>query len=132
MKDRMMNENEIGAIVVDTAVKLHNELGPGLLESVYETLLARLLEKRDLFVERQVGIPVHFMGEFFEEGFRADLIIEKKVILELKSVEILKPVHKKQLLTYLKLTGLKLGFILNFGDALMKNGIIRIINGEIP
>ena len=71
------------------------------------------------------------MGEFFEEGFRADIIIEKKVILELKSVEILKPVHKKQLLTYLKLTGLKLGFILNFGDALMKNGIIRIINGEI-
>ena len=71
------------------------------------------------------------MGEFFEEGIRADLIIEKKVILELKSVEILKPVHKKQLLTYLKLTGLKLGFILNFGDALMKNGIIRIINGEI-
>jgi len=126
-----MNENEIGAMVVDVAVKLHKELGPGLLESVYETLFARLLEKRGLFVERQVGIPIHFMGEFFEEGFRADLIIEKKVILELKSVETLKPVHKKQLLTYLKLTGLKLGYIINFGDALMKNGIVRIINGQI-
>lgn len=74
-----MNENEIGAIVVDTAVKLHKELGPGLLETVYETLFAHLLENRGLFTERQVGIPIHFMGEFFEEGFRADLIIEKKM-----------------------------------------------------
>ncbi len=126
-----MNENEIGTIVVDTAVKLHKELGPGLLESVYEKLLARLLERRGLLVERQVGIPIQFMGESFEEGFRADLIIEKKVILELKSVEMLKPVHKKQLLTYLKLTGLKLGYIINFGEALMKDGIVRIINGQL-
>ncbi len=126
-----MTENEIGKIVVDTAVHLHQELGPGLLESVYESVLSRLLAKRELRVRRQASIPIEFNGESFDEGFRADIVIEEKVILELKSVEKLNPVHKKQLLTYLKLTGMKLGFVLNFGEELMKTGIVRIINGYL-
>jgi GxxExxY protein len=124
-----MTENEIGNIVVATAIRLHQELGPGLLESVYEAILSRMLEKQGLRVQRQVGVPIEFGGERFEEGFRADIIVEGKVILELKSVEKLNPVHKKQLITYLKLTGMKLGYVLNFGDELMKTGIVRLING---
>jgi GxxExxY protein len=124
-----MSENEIGSIVVDTAVYLHKKLGPGLLETVYETIFLRLLTKKGLHVQRQVSIPIEFEGEQFDEGFRADLFIDGKVIIELKSVEKLTPAHKKQLLTYLKLTNTKLGFILNFGAGLMKDGIARIING---
>ncbi len=124
-----MTENEIGRIVVNTAIRLHQDLGPGLLESVYEAILAKLLTQQGLHVQRQVGIPIEYNGERFEEGFRADIIVEGKVILELKSVERLNPVHKKQLLTYLKLTQLKLGYVLNFGEELMKTGIVRIING---
>jgi GxxExxY protein len=124
-----MNENEIGSLVVDTAVYLHKNLGPGLLESVYETVLTRLMVKKGLSVQRQVSIPIEFEGEYFDEGFRVDLFIEGKVIIELKSVEKITGVHKKQLLTYLKLTGTKLGFIINFGAELMKDGIVRIING---
>jgi len=126
-----MTENEIGKIVVDTAIRLHQELGPGLLESVYEAILARMLERQGLRVQRQVGIPIEFGGERFDEGFRADIVVEGKVILELKSVEKLNPVHKKQLLTYLKLTGMKLGFVLNFNEELMKTGIVRTINGYL-
>ena len=126
-----MHENEVGTIIVDSAVRLHQALGPGLLESVYEITLARQLEKRGLSVQRQVGIPIEFAGEHFEIGFRADLIVEGKIIVELKSVEVIKPVHKKQLLTYLRLTGMKLGYLLNFGAALMKNGITRTINGTL-
>ena len=126
-----MHENEIGTLIVDCAVHLHQGLGPGLLETVYETVLARRLEKRGLRVDRQVPIPIEFDGEKFNEGFRADLVVEGKVIIELKSVEKVSPAHKKQLLTYLKLTGLKLGYLLNFGDALMKNGITRTINGQL-
>ena len=126
-----MTENEIGKIVVDTAVRLHQELGPGLLESVYEVILTRMLERQGLHVLRQVGIPIEFGGERFDEGFRADIIIEGKVILELKSVEKVNSVHKKQLLTYLKLTDMKLGFVLNFGEELMKTGIVRLINGYL-
>ena len=126
-----MEENAIGTIVVDCAIQLHRALGPGLLETVYEVTLSRLLEKHGLVVERQVAVSIEFDGEQFDEGFRADLIIEKKVILELKSVERANPVHKKQLLTYLRLTGLKLGYLLNFGDELMKHGITRIINGDL-
>lgn len=126
-----MHENEIGAIIVDCAVNLHKGLGPGLLESVYEPVLARQLERAGLHVQRQVAVPIQFDGLSFDEGFRADLIVNQLVIIELKSVEKLHPVHKKQLLTYLKLTGLKLGYLLNFGDELMKNGITRIINGEL-
>ena len=116
---------------VDCAVKLHKALGPGLLESVYEAVLARQLKQAGLSVQRQVAVPIHFEGLSFDEGFRADLIVNQKVIIELKSVETVHPVHKKQLLTYLRLTGRKLGYLLNFGDELMKNGITRIINGNL-
>ena len=126
-----MKENEIGAIVVDTAVALHRDLGPGLLETVYETILARALERRGLHVGRQVSVPITYAGDTFNEGFRADLIVGKLVIIELKSVERVLPAHKKQLSTYLRLTGLKLGFLLNFGEALMRDGITRTINGNL-
>lgn len=126
-----LDENGVGREIVDCAVKLHKALGPGLLESVYEVTLARLLEKRGLRIERQVSIPFVFDGERFEQGFRADLIVEGKVIIELKSVEKLSPAAKKQLLTYLKLTNLKLGYVLNFGAELMKQGITRTINGSL-
>ena len=124
-----MNENEIGAVIVDTAVNLHKSLGSGLLESVYEIILMKLLVKKGLSVQRQVAIPIEFEGEYFNEGFRVDLFVQGKVIIELKSIEKITDAHKKQLLTYLKLTNTKLGFILNFGAELMKNGIIRIVNG---
>ena len=126
-----MTENEIGTIVVDGALKIHKALGPGLLEVVYEAILARQLEKSGLATQRQVMVPINFEGVSYDEGFRADIIVGGKVILELKSTETGHPVHKKQLLTYLKLTGLKLAYLLNFGEELMKNGITRIINGEI-
>jgi len=124
-----MTENEIGKIVVNCAVRLHQELGPGLLETVYEVLLAHELEQRGLKVERQVPVPIEFHGIRFDQGFRADLIVEGQVILELKSVESASKAHKKQVLTYLRLTGMKLGYLLNFGEALMKDGISRIANG---
>ena len=124
-----MNENEIGFILVDTAIYLHRKLGPGLLESVYETVLMKLLSNKGLHVQRQVSIPIEFEGEHFDEGFRVDLFVEGKVIVELKSVERITAVHKKQLLTYLKLINTKLGFILNFGTEMMKDGIVRVING---
>ena len=126
-----MNENEIGTIIVDEAVSIHKVLGPGLLEMVYEAVLARRLKQRELVVERQRAISIEFEGERFDEGFRADLIVNELVIIEFKSVEQVSPVHKKQLLTYLRLTDLKVGYLLNFGDALMKDGIRRIINGKL-
>jgi GxxExxY protein len=126
-----MKENEIGSIIVDCAVELHRNLGPGLLETVYEVTLARALERRGLAVQRQVAVPIEYQGETFSEGFRADLIVGDLVIVELKSIERVTPAHKKQLLTYLRLTGLKLGYLLNFGEALMRDGITRIINGSI-
>ena len=126
-----MKENEIGTIIVDCALELHRNLGPGLLETVYEVTLARALERRGLVVQRQVAVPIEYQGETFSEGFRADLIVGELVIVELKSIERVTPVHKKQLLTYLRLTGLKLGYLLNFGEALMRDGITRTINGSI-
>ena len=127
-----LHENEIGDRILDAAFTLHRDLGPGLLKSVYEVLLAHALEESGLEVERQMIIPIQYKNIQFDEGFRADLIIEEKVILELKSVERTNPAHKKQLLTYLKLSGLKVGYLLNFGEALMKDGITRIINGQLP
>jgi GxxExxY protein len=124
-----MTENQIGKVVVDAAVSVHRELGPGLLESVYETVLAHELGERGLRVDRQVPVPIEYHGIRFDEGFRADLMVEGKVILELKSVETVSKAHKKQVITYLRLTGLKLGFLLNFGEALMRDGITRIVNG---
>jgi len=124
-----MDENEIGSLLVDTAINLHKNLGSGLLESVYEVVLAKLLAKKGLLIQRQVSIPIIFEDEHFDEGFRVDLFVDGKVIIEIKSVEKIIDAHKKQLLTYLKLTNTKLGFILNFGAGLMKDGIVRIVNG---
>jgi GxxExxY protein len=124
-----MTENEIGTIVVEEAITLHRELGPGLLEFVYEVCLSKALEQRGLAIQRQQPIPIEYRGIRFEEGFRADVVIDGKVILEIKSVEKTTRSHEKQVHTYLRLTGLKLGYLLNFGEALMKNGIERIVNG---
>ncbi len=124
-----MTENEIGKIVVDAAVAVHRALGPGLLESVYEAVLAAELRQRGLQTERQLAVPIEYHGSRFEEGFRADLVVEGKVLLELKSIEKLTHVHKKQLLTYLRLSNRKLGFLLNFGEAVIKDGNIRMVNG---
>jgi len=123
-----MTENEIGQIVVGAAIKVHRALGPGLLESVYEVALAHELSSRGLLLERQVPVSIEYEGVTFDEGFRADIIVEKKVILELKSVEKVAAVHKKQIQTYLRLTGCKLGYLLNFGEVLMKQGITRAVN----
>jgi GxxExxY protein len=124
-----MTENEIGTAVIEAAIAVHRELGPGLLETVYEVVLPRELQDRGLEVKRQVPAAVRYRELRFDEGFRADLIVEGRVILELKSVERVTAAHKKQVQTYLKLTGCKLGYLLNFGEALMKNGITRCVNG---
>ena len=122
-------ENQIGTIIVDTAVAVHRHFGPGLLESVYEIVLAAELQERGLDVQRQVPVPIKYHGIHFDETFRADLIVGGKVIVELKSVEQLTKVHYKQVQSYLRLTGMKLGYLLNFGEALMRDGIHRIVNG---
>ena len=124
------NSEELSAIVVDTAFHLHKELGPGLLESVYEAVLAKLLQQRGLCVVRQKPIPVKFAGMTFDEGFRADLVVEDNLVIELKSVEHLAPVHSKQLLTYLRLMKLPLGLLINFGSATFKEGIHRVVNNH--
>ena len=123
-----MTEDDIGKVVVDTAVHIHQALGPGLLESVYEVVLAHELRNKDLLVDRQVPIPVVYHDLKFDEGYRADLIVEGKVIIELKCVERLNNAHKKQLLTYLRLADKRLGYLLNFSVPLMKNGITRIVD----
>ncbi|PHS15434.1 MAG: Fe3+ hydroxamate ABC transporter substrate-binding protein [Blastopirellula sp.] len=125
-----MNEEleQIAKDVVDASMELHMALGPGLLESVYTVILQKKLQERGYQVEREVPIPVEFEGLQFELGFRADLIINGCFIVELKSVEKLAPVHAKQLLTYLKLIDFRLGLLINFGEALLKNGIKRIAN----
>jgi GxxExxY protein len=122
-----MHENEISKIILDLCIKIHRELGPGLLESVYESILAYELEKAGLEFLTQVTIPVKYDGKIFEKGFRADVIVSNKVLIELKSVEKLTGIHKKQVLTYLKLTGLKLGLLINFNEKLIKHGFIRIV-----
>jgi GxxExxY protein len=123
-----MTENEISKIIVDKCYQIHVNLGPGLLESVYEEILFFELEKENLKVERQKALPVIWKNKKMNLGFRTDLIVENKVIIELKSVESIAPVHPKQLLTYLKITGLKLGLLINFNEVLIKNGITRIVN----
>lgn len=123
-----VTENEISKIIVDVAYKVHSKLGPGLLESVYEEILYFEFLKLGLKVQRQTVVPVIWDNIKMELGFRADLIVENKVIIELKSVENIVPVHPKQLLTYLKITGLKLGLLINFNEALIKDGITRIVN----
>ncbi len=124
-----MTENEIATQVVDAAYQVHTRLGPGLLESVYEVALAYELKGRGLQAERQVPIPIQYDSIKFDEGFKADVIVDGKVILELKSVEKIVPVHKKQLLTYLRLADKRLGLLINFGAELIKDGISRVVNG---
>jgi len=124
-----MTENEIAKRVVQAAYTVHTRLGPGLLESVYEAVLAHELQKDGLRVARQVPVPVIYETLRFEEGFRIDILVEDSLILELKSVEAVAPVHKKQLLTYLRLAGKRLGLLINFGAPLIKDGISRVVNG---
>jgi GxxExxY protein len=124
-----MTENEIATIIVDAAFHVHVKLGPGLLESVYETILFHELKKRGVCVTRQQAIPLVYEDLMLEDAFRADLIVEDKVIIEVKSVEQIAPVHHKQLLTYLKLADKRLGLLINFGEKLIKNGIRRVVNG---
>jgi len=123
-----MHENEISGIIVDCCLHVHKTLGPGLLESVYEEVLSYELIRRNLKVQRQVGIPVLYDEIKMELGFRADIIVEDKVIIEIKSVEAIAPVHQKQLLTYLRIANKKLGLLVNFNEALIKDGITRIVN----
>lgn len=125
----IVTENEIAKVIVDAAYKIHTTLGPGLLESVYEQVLAHELEQRNLKVIRQLPIPIVYESVKLAEGFCADLMVENKVIVELKSVELIAPVHKKQLITYLRLADKRLGLLINFGSALIKDGITRIVNG---
>jgi iron complex transport system substrate-binding protein len=127
-----MGLNELSRIVVDAAYEVHRGLGPGLMESVYEVVLAETVRARGLKVERQKPIPIRFDGQVFDEGFRADLIVEGRVLVELKSVEQLARVHKKQVLTYLKLSGIPLGLLINFGGELLKGNIERLVAGEVP
>ena len=124
----MSDLNRISGTIVDAAFHIHSALGPGLLESVYEVVLARELEKRGLQVERQKPVPIVFDGLRFDEGFRADLIVENCVVVELKSVEEIARVHAKQLLTYLRLLDFRLGLLINFGAPVIKDGIRRIVN----
>jgi GxxExxY protein len=122
-------ENEIAKIVVDLCIKIHRSLGPGLLESVYEAALVYELKKLGIKASNQVDVPLVYDEIKMDVGFRADVIVDDKVIVEIKSIEKVIPVHKKQLLTYLKLSGKKLGLLANFNVELMKDGITRIANG---
>lgn len=126
----MKNIEVLSAEVVDAAFHLHKDLGPGLLESVYEAVLAKMLENRGLAVERQKIVSIQYAGLRFDEGFRADLLVEGTLLIELKSVEHLAPVHGKQVLTYLRLLGLPLGLLINFGATTFKEGIKRIVNNH--
>lgn len=121
-------ENELASIIVDCCYHIHVDLGPGLLESVYEEVLFYELKRIGLNVERQKALPVIWKDIKMDLGYRTDLIVENKVIIEIKSVEDIHPVHPKQLLTYLKLTGLKLGLLVNFNSPMIKTGITRIVN----
>ena len=126
-----MKENDISKLILDSAFVVHTKLGAGLLESVYEVVLAHELRKSGLTVERQKPMPITYDGVRFDEVFRADLVVGEKVIIELKPVSTTTPVHAKQLLTQLRLSGLKLGLLINFGEAHLRNGIKRLINGQV-
>ena len=126
-----MTENDLSKILVDIAYQIHIKLGPGLLESVYEVCLIEELRNRDLEVQSQVRLPIIYKGKELKKDFIIDLLVENKIIIELKAVEDLMPVHEVQLVTYLKLSGMKLGYLINFNVSLLKFGIRRRINGEI-
>jgi GxxExxY protein len=124
-----VTENEIAKHIVDAAFKIHTSLGPGLLESVYEAVMAQELARRGLHSERQQVLPVVWENVHLEAGFRVDLMVENKVIVEIKSVEAIAPVHRKQLLTYLRLANKRLGILINFDVDLIKDGVARVVNG---
>jgi GxxExxY protein len=124
-----MHENPISREVVDAAFKIHTKLGPGLLESVYEVILTHELKKRGLRVQRQLPVPIIWDDIRFEEGYRLDLMVEDKVLVEIKSIEKVDPVHKKQLLTYLRLMDKRLGLLINFNEEVIRTGITRVVNG---
>lgn len=124
----MMTLDDITGEIVDASIRLHQDLGPGLLESVYETILSNVLTRRGLTVERQKPICFEYDGFSFDDGFRVDLLVEGRVVVELKSVEKVAPVHSKQLLTYLRLMNLPVGLLINFGAATLKEGLHRIVN----
>jgi len=126
-----MTENEISKQVVDAAYKIHYRFGPGLLETPYEMMMDRELKKRGLEIQRQIPIPLIYEGELIDESFRADMIVNRKLILEFKATEKMHSVYKRQLNTYLKVTNLKLGLVINFGMDKIKDGIIRMINGQL-
>lgn len=129
----MMNSGDaMSSIVIDEAIGIHRELGPGLFETVYETVLAGRLEKRGLHVERQVPVPIEFDGHTFGAAFKIDILVEGSLILEIKSVEQLSKAHAKQLLTYLRLTNQPVGLLLNFSAATMREGIRRLVNNYKP
>ncbi len=124
-----MTHNEVSASIVDAAIRIHQTLGPGLLESVYARVLEHELRKRGHIVHREVPVPVIWDGIVLDNAFRADLLVDDLVLVELKSVEQNAPIHRKQLLTHLKLTGLQLGLLVNFGQPLLKDGLFRVVNG---
>jgi iron complex transport system substrate-binding protein len=127
-----MEINRITGVIVEAAYRIHEEAGPGLLESVYERILADVLTGKGFAVERQVTIPIHFAGIVYDEAFRADIVVENRVIIEIKSVDRLAPVHKKQVLTYLKLSGIKVGLLINFGGEYLKGNIERLAMPGAP
>lgn len=124
-----MDENLIGEAVLGCAVKVHRALGPGLLESAYEACLAHEIRKAGLQIERQLTLPVIYDGERIDLGYRLDMLVENSVVVEIKAVEKLLDVHRAQLLSYLRLSGFRLGYVLNFNVSLMKGGIVRLVNG---
>ena len=127
-----MEINDITGVIIEEAIKIHSDLGPGLLESVYEEILAYRLSKRGLFLKRQTPIPVYYEEVKMDIGFRSDIIVENKVIVEIKSIETIAAVHSKVLLTYLKLTGITVGLLINFNETVLKNGLKRIVNNYTP
>lgn len=131
MKYFEIEYNALTEIVIKSAIEVHKELGPGLLESVYETCLIKLLKKQDLHVESQIKVPVIFQKETLDKHFILDLLVNEVLVIEIKSVEKVLPIHEAQLLTYLKLSGKKLGLLINFNEELLKNGIRRRINGDL-
>lgn len=124
--------NNLSKIVLDSTIEVHRNLGPGLLESVYEICLEDELKSRNLKVKRQVNLPIVYKGKELSKEFYIDLFVEDEIIIELKTVEHLMPIHEAQLLTYLKLAGKKLGLLINFNEVLVKNGFKRLLNGNLP
>ena len=127
-----MRQNDISGMIVSTAIKIHMELGPGLMESVYERILCSELRALGLIVEKQKNYPVIWKGDPIDFGFKADLVVENKIIVEIKSIESLAPVHYKQLQTYLKISGLQVGLLMNFNEEKLKNGLRRVVNNFMP